>query len=110
MFNELNNSNKVIKEGINTDNMEFKGLKEFCGREIPVDGFFFTNSKFGKQTVVVGCGYLINMPARATESFEAIINNKDMVAGVKAGKLALTDIRMLDTKSGTTVAYTLTDR
>lgn len=109
MFAELNNTNKVIKEGINTESMEFKKLKEFCGMEIKVDGFFFTDGNFGKQVVIVGAGYLINMPLRATEVFEKIINSSEMTEAVKKGKLKLTDIKMIDTKTGTTVAYTLTD-
>lgn len=109
MFAELNTINRVIADGINTDNMEFKGLKEFCGKEVKVDGFFFTDGKWGKQVVVIGAGYLINMPKRATEQFDTIMANAEMREAVKNGKLKLTDLRMLDTKEGTTVAYTLTD-
>lgn len=108
MFNELNNK-RTVKDGINTDNMEFKGLKEFIGTTVQVDGFFFTNSKYGKQVVVVGNGCLINMPARAVEVFESIANIPEQLEAVLAGHLALTDIKSVSTKNGTTTAYTLTD-
>lgn len=109
MFNELNKFRDTVREGIDTSNMEFKSLKEFCGHEIDVDGFFFNDSKFGKQVVVVGEGYLINMPARAVEAFEKIAENEDMLKAVLKGHLGLVDIHMIETKNGTTVAYTFKD-
>ena len=74
-----------------------------------MDGFFFNDSKFGKQVVVVGEGYLINMPSRAVESFEKIAENEDMLKAVLKGHLGLVDIHMIETKNGTTVAYTFKD-
>lgn len=109
MFKELNRYARTIKEGINTEDMEFKPLKEFVGKQIRVDGFFFNTGKFGKQVVVVGAGYLINMPERAVEQFEEIANNEVLLQGVLDGKLMLTDLKMIDTKNGTTVAYTFED-
>ena len=109
MFNELNKFRDTVREGIDTSNMEFKSLKELCGHEIDVDGFFFNDSKFGKQVVVVGEGYLINMPSRAVESFEKIAENEDMLKAVLKGHLGLVDIHMIETKNGTTVAYTFKD-
>ena len=72
MFKELNNYVETVREGIDTSDIEFRSLKDFCGKRIEVDGFFFPEGKFGKQVVVVGNGFLINMPGRAVEAFEDI--------------------------------------
>lgn len=109
MFNELNNNNRTIKEGIDTRKMNFRPLKDFVGQRINVDGFIFTEGKYGKQVVVVGNGCLINMPARAVEVFETIAHDNVMLKAVLDGKLALTEIEPIETKNGTTTTYTLTD-
>lgn len=111
MFSELNSIRKnTIAEGIDTSDMEFKALKDFVGKRIKVNGFFFTNGKYGKQVVVVGNGYLINMPARAVEQFEKIYDSEKMLQAVLDGKLVIEDIAPLETCNGTTTAYTLEDR
>lgn len=110
MFNELNNGRRTVRDGIDTKAYEFAPLKDFIGKTIKVDGFFFTNSKYGKQVVVVGNGACINMPKRATEVFECIYNNDDMVKTVLDGHLEIIDIKELPTDKGNdTVAYTLHD-
>ena len=109
MFRELNKYVDTVREGIDTSDMEFRPLKDFCGKRIKVDGFFFTEGKFGKQVVVVGNGFLINMPGRAVETFEDIQNNEDMLKGVLEGHLCIRDIKMVETKNGTTAAYKLDD-
>lgn len=109
MFESLNKYRKTVQEGIDTSKMDFKPLKDFCGKKISVNGFFFTEGKYGKQVVVVGSGYLINMPARAVEQFEEIESKEEMLNAVLNGKLELTDIRMVETKNGTTTAYELAD-
>lgn len=108
MFNEMNYKS-TVREGIDTESMEFAPLKDFCGQTIKVDGFFFTNGNYGKQVVVVGNGYLINMPTRAVETFEAIEKDDKMLTAVLQGHLALKNIKMKDTKNGTTAIYTLAD-
>lgn len=105
-FNNLN-KRSTVREGIDTQEMEFKPLKDFCGQNIKSDGFFFTDGKYGKQVVVVGNGYLINMPTRAVEQFEKIASNAEAVDAVLAGHLVLKDIKMIDTRNGKTTAYTL---
>lgn len=109
MFNELNRR-ATVKDGIDTRSMEFKPLKDFCGTKIQVDGFFFTEGRYGTQVVVVGNGHLINMPKRAAEQFEVIANNPEMLDAVLAGKLEIKNIEMLSTKNGQTVAYDFADR
>lgn len=109
MFNELNQYRNTVREGVDTTEMEFKPLMDFCGETIICDGFFFTEGKFGKQVVAVGSGYLINMPQRAVEQFEKIEENEAMLKAVLSRHLAITDLHMINTKNGTTVAYTLAD-
>lgn len=109
MFRELNTYVETVRKGIDTSDMEFKPLKDFCGKRINVDGFFFTEGNYGKQVVVVGNGFLINMPGRAVEVFENIQNNKDTLEGVLEGHLCIREIKMVETKHGTTTAYTLDD-
>lgn len=104
------NKRSTVREGIDTQAMEFKPLKDFCGQTVRVDGFFFTNGRYGKQCVVVGNGYLINMPARATDDFEKWSQDKAAVDAILGGHLALTSIKMLDTKNGTTVIYNYTNK
>lgn len=108
MFNEMNYKS-TVREGIDTENMEFKPLKEFCGQNIKVDGFFFTDGNYGKQVVIVGGGYLINMPKRSVETFEEIEKDSKKLDAVLAGHLMLKNIKMKDTKNGTTAIYTLAD-
>ena len=107
-FNNLN-KRSTVREGIDTQSMEFKPLKEFCGQRVKCDGFFFTDGKYGKQVVVVGSGYLINMPARAVEQFDEIAGNAEAVDEVLKGHLVLKDIKMIDTRNGKTTAYTLSN-
>lgn len=109
MFKEMNKYTATVREGVDTSDMEFKPLKDFCGKRIKVDGFFFTEGKFGKQVVVVGNGFLINMPGRAVDTFEDIEGDKDMLEAVLNGHLCIKEIKMVDTKNGTTAAYTLDD-
>lgn len=113
MFNELNTSHvATVKEGIDTDAMEFKPLVDFEGQTVKVDGFFFTRSRRYNmdQVVVVGNGYKINMPARAVETFKAIRDNEFMLKAVLEGKLELINIKPIKAKNGNdTCAYELHD-
>lgn len=109
MFEKLN-KRSTVREDIDTQTMEFKPLKDFCGTKIKVDGFFFTEGRYGTQVVVVGNGYLINMPKRAAEQFEKIAADDKMLDAVLAGKLEIKHIKMLETKNGQTVAYDFADR
>lgn len=105
-FEDLNtNSKKTIKEGITLDGMDFVSLKEFIGKEIPVDGFFFTDGKYGKQPVIVGCGKKVNVPKRFLDDWIRIRDDKDALEQVISGKLKLVNIREIDAKNGKTVTY-----
>lgn len=106
MFEELNTFAKTIRDGINLETMEFRPLKDFRGLSLRVDGFFFTDGKYGRQVVVVANGYKINMPKRAVEKFEAIVENKELLDAMLEGHLALVDIQEKPTNNGTTTIYT----
>ena len=107
MFEDLNKNEsiKTVRDGIETDGMKFVPLKDFLGKSIKVDGFFFTKSKYGEQVVVVGEGSLINIPKRYVEQFKAIRDNKEKLEAVLAGKLSLGNITAIDSKNGKTVIF-----
>jgi len=103
-FDSLNKKS-TVKDGVETDNMMFVPLKSFQGKEIHVDGFFFTEGKYGEQVVVVGEGYLINMPKRAVEPFKGIAENSEALNDLLAGHLAISDIKPMETRNGSTTIY-----
>ena len=108
MFNEYNYKS-TVREGIDTDAMEFLPIKNFVGQEIRVDGFFFTQGRYGEQVVVVGNGYKINLPSRSVEVFHKIANNPEQLNAALTGHLKLTNIKMKDTKNGTTTTFDFSD-
>lgn len=108
MFKELN-SKKTIREGIELEHLPFVKLRELAGHSLKVDGFFFTDGKYGKQVVVVGGGMKVNMPARAVELFETIKADEKLLSAVLAGHLAITNIRTVESKNGQAVLFELAD-
>lgn len=109
MFKELNTKVQTIRDGVETEDMVFVSLKEFEGQSVHVDGFFFTNSQFGEQVVVVGEGYKINMPARCVEDFQKIKEDPELLKGVLEGHLCLTNIRRKSTNKGITYIFEYAD-
>lgn len=108
MFESLN-VKRTIMEGVNTDEMEFRKLKELTNSTFKCKGFFFTISKLTgeRQVVVVGDTYLVNMPNRAVAQFEAIYNNPKLLEAVLAGKLEIAVHEETKTRLGSTVLYDL---
>lgn len=105
-FSTLNKSGKkTIRDGIDLDKMNFKPLKDFVGKTLKIDGFFFTEGKYGKQAVVIADDTKINVPKRYVEDFEKIRDNQDALNSVLAGELSITDIQMIDSKNGKTVVF-----
>lgn len=110
MFEKFNKQyTNTVREGVNTDEMDFCKLKEFEGKTIKVDGFFFTKGDYGKQVVVVGNGKKINMPERAVEMFEDIRSNPEMLQAVLDGHLLITNIEPRKAKKGNTYSFELQD-
>ena len=108
MFNEYNYKS-TVREGIDTDAMEFLPIKNFVGQEIRVDGFFFTQGRYGEQVVVVGNGYKINIPSRNAEIFHKIASDSEQLKAVLTGHLKLTNIKIKNTKNGTTTIFDFAD-
>lgn len=108
MFAEYNYKS-TVREGIDTDKMEFLPIKNFVGQEILVDGFFFTEGRYGQQVVVVGNGYKINLPTRSVQIFQKIANDQEQLKAVLTGHLKLINIKMKDTKNGTTTVFDFAD-
>ena len=112
MFKELN-SVRTIKEGIRLEDLQFRKLKDFVGKTLYVDGFFFTNGDYGRQLVVVARdsegGWKVNMPNRAIAQFEGIKADKEQLKAVLEGHLKITDIREEKLGRGVTTLYTLDD-
>lgn len=104
MFEKLNKSVKTVKDGIDLQALDFVKLDRFVGQTINVDGFFFTNGKYGKQVVVVGNGFKVNMPQRAVEQFEEIQSDKKMLDATLEGHLKIVDIRRLEKTTGYVLA------
>lgn len=106
-FGTLNTeSKKTVRDGINSQEWEFKKLKEFVGQEIPVNGFFFTDGgKYGKSVVVVADGVKVNLPKRYVERFEEIRDNKEALDALLGGHLKLVNIREINAEQGKTAAF-----
>lgn len=107
MFKEKNLRKATVNERINTKGMEFHPLKEFLGQNVRIFGYFFTDGKFGKQVVAVTETELINLPKRYTEDFEKLTDEE--IEAVKDGALVLANIRQIDTKNGTAIAFDYDD-
>lgn len=107
-FENLNpNSKKTIRDDINLDEMNFISWKEYIGKDIKVDGFFFTEGKYGRQVVIVDAanGKKVNIPKRFTDDFMKIRDDDEALAQVIAGKLVLANIREIDSKNGKTGTF-----
>ena len=104
-FTSLNKGKKTIRDGINLDDMSFKPLNNFIGQTLKVDGFFFTEGKYGKQVVVIASGTKINIPKRYVEDFEKIRDNQEALDAVLAGNMSITDIKPFDSDNGKTVVF-----
>lgn len=111
MFERLNrNSEAVLPAGVKLEDLEFVKLNKYIGKVLQVKGFFFTNSQFGKQVVVLAGDKKVNMPARAVEQFEEIAHDEAMREAVLNGGLQISDIAEVKTKNGTkTTSYKLED-
>ncbi|MCQ2053075.1 MAG: hypothetical protein MJZ03_03985 [archaeon] len=108
-FAKLNKAAKTVADGIDTSKMEFVALKDQCGKEFILKGFFFTTGKYGREIVVVTDDVLINIPKRYVEQFEAIKADPDMLEALLDGKCKITNIKMGDTSNGKTVFFDFAD-
>lgn len=109
MFNEKNHTGASVVPASIKDlgALPFVGLKEYIGKEIKVEGYFFSEGNYGKQVAIISEGKKINMPKRCVEDFERF--NEEEKKAVLEGKLLLTDIKEVNTKNGTTTVFKYTD-
>lgn len=106
LFEQLNqNSVRTIRQGIDLSTLAFKPIKEFIGQDIRVDGFFFTEGRFGKQVVIVGNGAKINLPARYVKTFELVQDTPNLLQGVLDGKMVLKNVKATNTRNGSTTTF-----
>ena len=106
LFEQLNQNNtKTIRQGIDLATLTFKPIKDFIGQDIHVDGFFFTEGRFGKQVVIVGNGAKINLPARYVKVFELVQDSPDLLQGVLDGKMLLKNVKETNTRNGSTTTF-----
>lgn len=108
-FDKFNGSTTVRPEVGDIQDLPFLPLRDYIGGEIAVDGFFFTNGKYGKQVVVVGNGAKINMPSYAVKHFEALAADDEAVKRMLDGEMGIKDIEPLTTKNGETVGFKICD-
>ena len=108
MFESLNKK-RTVMEGVDTEGMSFKKLKDFTNTTIEVKGFFFTPDRMGEgeQVVVVTDTCLVNMPKRAVMQFKQIESNPEMLDAVLQGMLSIEVHDMVKTKKGATIQYEL---
>lgn len=105
-FENFNSNKKTMKDNINLDSMgDFVHIREYIGKELKVEGFFFTKSKYGEQVVIIADNKKINIPKRFTEDFKQIRDNAEALDDVLNDKLMLVNIRDLDAENGKTVTF-----
>lgn len=105
MFENLNKSGASVVPATIKDLKElpFKSLKDYIGKEITVEGYFFTEGNWGKQVSIISEGVKINMPKRCVEDFLSM--TEEQKKAILDKKLKLTDIKEGKTKNGTTTIF-----
>lgn len=102
-FNSFNGgSDRVCRSGIDTHDYAFTHIKEFIGKTIYVNGWFFTKSTMaGKETiqpVVIGDGININFPSWSADRFKKLAADPEAVKAVLNGELAVVNIHVIPAK------------
>lgn len=104
-FDKFNGTSTVRPEVGDIKEWPFVALKEFEGEQLKVDGFFFTEGKYGRQVVVVANGSKVNMPGYAVKIFDRIAADDEAVNMMLDGNMAISDIEPLETRNGTTTEF-----
>ena len=105
------NKGGTMPAGVDTTGLEYEPLKNFIGKTIRVDGFYFsTKGKYGKSVAILSEGHLINFPNWVVPQFEEIAADKNLIAEMFAGKCGVTNIEKIDTGKGNpTTSFEFTD-
>lgn len=104
-----NLNRKRTMPNVDTSNFEFKKLQSYVGKTIKVEGFFFTDGKYGKQVVILSGDNLINMPSWSVKDFETIEKDDNLLSDLLNGKCGLTNISKKTTPQGDTTVYEFFD-
>lgn len=119
LANKVNTGRQqTVREGIDTKSLEYFKAKEMCftgGDPIVVVGFFIQSGKYGESVTLVALRglkdnpvpYGINIPKRYAEMFKNL--TAEEIEEVKAGKLGIASIQMMETDNGTTVSIEFCD-
>lgn len=107
MFREKFRHEVTVNPAINTEGMDFTPLDDYIGKKVRIYGFFFTDTKFGKQVVAVTTKALVNMPKRCVADFESL--NENEVNAVMNGDMVLTNLKPFVSKQGKTVVFDYDD-
>lgn len=94
MARKLNRGGEGLrKANVNTEGMEFVNLIDYDGtKKLDIDGFFFKTGNFGKECVIIADGKLINVPSRAVEEFQQILDDPELSQALIDGKVYLENI------------------
>lgn len=110
LFEKLNQNVRTVKSDIDLSVLPFKSIKDYIGQDIAVDGFFFTEGRYGKQVVIVGNGAKINIPSRYVKQFELVQESSDMLDAVLKGQLVLKNVKASNTRNGSTTTFEFATR
>lgn len=110
LANKVNRKGGTVAEGIDTKALKYCKAKEICfedGKPIVLKGFFFQTGKYGKSVTLVTDTLGINVPERYVKMFESF--EPEEVEQIKAGKLGIAKIYMIDTDNGQTAMLDFVD-
>ena len=109
-FASLNKAS-TVKPGIDTTGMEYEPLSNFIGKDLHVDGFYFSDKgKYGRSVAVIADGHLINFPNWSVPQFEKLAADDDLLAAMMKGHCLITNIASKDTGKGhATTIFTFAD-
>lgn len=88
-FKKFNKGFEKIDWEVNTDNFEYKSLKELFEsgvKELTIKGFFFSKSDFGLQANAITDSFFVNLPKDKNETIQEILKEKDCISSIKNGE------------------------
>lgn len=107
IFETLNGTVRTLPEDLVLQDLEFTKLSDYVNQALKVDGFYFnTKGMYGKQVTIIANGSKVNMPKWATEKFEIIAKNEDMLKAMFEGHLLIDNIHERKTNKGITTSFT----
>lgn len=112
MLSKFNANQNAFSDITGVKEMGFvtlKSLHESKESEWPIDGFYFHTGRYGRECVLISMSgktkFRANVPAHMIPVMDAIMENEEAVASIKAGKEKF-KVRAYNTKKGAE-AYTI---